>query len=405
MARVPEVSSRGKAMPASPIRKLHSLCVAAQNEGVHVFHLNIGQPDIESPVELLRGYREFSDSVLPYGPSAGLPAYLKKLIIYYERWGIPLSERDILVTTGGSEAIILTLMAVADPGDEIIIPEPFYTNYNGFAMMAGLTVKPLTTRLEDNFALPPLDQLEALVGPRTRAIVLCSPGNPTGAVFTREELDGVADIARRRGVFVIADEVYREFVYDGKKHVSILDLPGMDEHAVMVDSISKRYSACGARIGCIVSRNSGFMNSILRFGQARLCPPTVDQIAAAAAVDTPPEYFERVIEEYDCRRRLLHQRLLGMGVDCKLPGGAFYMVARLPVADADHFAAWLLTDHRHEGTTVMIAPANGFYATPGLGQSEARLAYVLNCGDIDRAMDSLAAGLEAYGSTMGAHGR
>ena len=405
MARLPEVSSRGKAMPASPIRKLHSFAVQAQEEGVHVFHLNIGQPDIKSPIELLRGYREFSDPVLPYGPSAGLPVYIKKLVTYYERWGIPLAERDVFVTTGGSEAIILTLMAIADHGDEIIIPEPFYTNYNGFAMMAGLSVKPVTTRLEDNFALPPLQELERLIGSRTRAIVLCSPGNPTGAVFTREELEGVADIARRHGLFVIADEVYREFVYDGKKHVSILEIPGIDEHAIMVDSISKRYSACGARVGCIVSRNHDFLSSILRFGQARLCPPTVDQIAAANAVDTPADYFAAVLEEYDCRRKLLHRRLSDMGVECKLPGGAFYMVARLPVADADHFATWLLKEHRHEGTTVMIAPANGFYATPGLGQNEARLAYVLNCGDLDRAMDALAAGLEAYGEVGGTHGR
>ena len=405
MARLPEVSSRGKAMPASPIRKLHSFAVQAQEEGVHVFHLNIGQPDIKSPIELLRGYREFSDPVLPYGPSAGLPVYIKKLVTYYERWGIPLAERDVFVTTGGSEAIILTLMAIADHGDEIIIPEPFYTNYNGFAMMAGLSVKPVTTRLEDNFALPPLQELERLIGSRTRAIVLCSPGNPTGAVFTREELEGVADIARRHGLFVIADEVYREFVYDGKKHVSILEIPGIDEHAIMVDSISKRYSACGARVGCIVSRNHDFLSSILRFGQARLCPPTVDQIAAANAVDTPADYFAAVLEEYDCRRKLLHRRLSDMGVECKLPGGAFYMVARLPVADADHFATWLLKEHRYEGTTVMIAPANGFYATPGLGQNEARLAYVLNCGDLDRAMDALAAGLEAYGEVGGTHGR
>lgn len=401
MARLPEVSSRGKAMPASPIRKLHSLAVEAQAEGVHVFHLNIGQPDIESPPELLRGYREFCDPVLPYGPSAGLPAYIKKLVTYYARWGIPLEERDIFVTTGGSEAIILTLMAIGDHGDEVIIPEPFYTNYNGFAMMAGITVRPLTTTLEDNFALPPLHKLERLVGSRTRAIVLCSPGNPTGAVFTRDELEGVADIARRHGLFVIADEVYREFVYDGKKHVSILELPGIEEHAIMVDSISKRYSACGARVGCIVSRNRDFMSSIMRFGQARLCPPTVDQIAAANAVDTPASYFEKVLEEYDCRRRLLHRRLCEMGVECRLPGGAFYMIARLPVADADHFAAWLLKEHRHDGTTVMIAPANGFYATPGLGRNEARLAYVLNCGDIDRAMDALASGLAAYARSVG----
>ncbi len=405
MTRSPAISARGKAMPPSPIRKLHSLAVEAERGGTHVFHLNIGQPDIPSPPELLRGYREFGDALLPYGPSAGLPFYIKKLIAYYERWGIPLKERDILVTTGGSEAIILTLMAIGDHGDEIIIPEPFYTNYNGFAMMAGLKVTPLTMRLEDNFALPPLHKLEQLIGSRTRAIVLCSPGNPTGAVFTREELEGVADIARRHGLFIIADEVYREFVYDGRKHVSILEIPGLEDHAIMVDSISKRYSACGARVGCIVSRNHEFMSAILRFGQARLCPPTVDQIAAAHAVDTPPSYFEEVLAEYDCRRRLLHRRLMEMGVECRLPAGAFYMVARLPVQDADHFAAWLLKEHRHEGTTVMIAPANGFYATPGLGTSEARLAYVLNCADLERAMDALAAGLATYGEIMGLHGR
>jgi len=394
---LPVVSNRGQAMPASPIRKLHPFAVEAEASGAHIFRLNIGQPDIETPVELLRGYHEFSYKVLPYGPSAGLPEYLRKLVEYYGRFGIDLAEENLFVTTGGSEAIIFALMACTDQDDEIIIPEPFYTNYNGFATMAGVTIKPLLTRLEDNFDLPPLDQLEALVGPKTRAIVLCSPGNPTGAVFSRDELYGVGEIAKKHGLFLIADEVYREFVYDGREHASILAIPGIEPYAIVVDSISKRYSACGARVGCIASRNTDFLDSILRLGQARLCPPTVDQLAAARAVDIPPSYFEEVLKEYDDRRRLLHGRLRNMGVQCKLPSGAFYLIARLPVESADDFAAWLLKEHRHNGTTVMIAPADGFYATPGLGSNEARLAYVLCREDIERAMDSFEAGLRAYG--------
>ncbi len=394
---LPRVSGRGQAMPASPIRKLHPFAVEAEASGAHIFRLNIGQPDIETPVEMLRGYQEFSYKVIPYGPSAGLPEYVRKLVEYYGRFGIDLAEKDLFVTTGGSEAIIFALMACADQGDEVIVPEPFYTNYNGFATMAGVTIKPLTTKLEDNFALPPLEQLEALIGSRTRAIVLCSPGNPTGAVYSRKELDGVAEIAKRHGLYLIADEVYREFVYDGKRHVSILEIPGIEQHAIVVDSISKRYSACGARVGCIASRNTDFLDSVLRLGQARLCPPTVDQLAAARAVDTPPSYFEEVLKEYDDRRRLLFDRLKNMGVQCKLPSGAFYLIARLPVKSADDFAIWLLREHRYNGTTVMIAPAEGFYATPGLGRREARLAYVLCCKDIEKAMDSFEAGLKAYG--------
>jgi len=394
---LPVVSNRGQAMPASPIRKLHPFAVEAEASGAHIFRLNIGQPDIETPVELLRGYHEFSYKVLPYGPSAGLPEYLRKLVEYYGRFGIDLAEENLFVTTGGSEAIIFALMACTDQDDEIIIPEPFYTNYNGFATMAGVTIKPLLTRLEDNFDLPPLDQLEALVGPKTRAIVLCSPGNPTGAVFSRDELYGVGEIAKKHGLFLIADEVYREFVYDGREHASILAIPGIEPYAIVVDSISKRYSACGARVGCIASRTTDCLDSILRLGQARLCPPTVDQLAAARAVDIPPSYFEEVLKEYDDRRRLLHGRLRNMGVQCKLPSGAFYLIARLPVESADDFAAWLLKEHRHNGTTVMIAPADGFYAPPGLGRNEARLAYVLRCEDIERAMDSFEAGLRAYG--------
>lgn len=390
------VSRRGVAMPASPIRKLHPLLVSAQASGAKVFRLNIGQPDIKSPPELLRGYQEFCDEVLPYGPSQGLPEYIAKLIIYYARFEIELEERDIFVTTGGSEAIIFSLMAVADPGDQVIIPEPFYTNYNGFSTMAGVEIKPLTTTMEENFALPSLDRLEALISPKTKAIVLCSPGNPTGAVFAREKLEGVAKIAKRHGLYLIADEVYREFVYDGEKHTSILEIPGIEKNAIVVDSISKRYSACGARVGCIVSRNQEFMAAVMRLGQARLCPPTVDQIAAARAVDTPQSYFDDVLSEYDARRHLLYRRLKNMGVGCKLPGGAFYMIARLPVKDADDFAAWLLREHRYQGTTVMIAPAEGFYATPGLGRNEARLAYVLCCEDLEKAMDSFEAALDTY---------
>jgi aspartate aminotransferase len=395
---VPRLSRRGSAMPASPIRKLHPFAVAAKAEGVHVYHLNIGQPDIETPETMRQGYQEYHDTVLPYGPSAGLPEYLSKLVTYYGRFGISVTEEDLFVTTGGSEAIIFAMMAAADHGDEIIIPEPFYTNYNGFATMAGVTVKPLTTRLEDNFALPSLEHLEALIGPRTRAVVLCSPGNPTGAVYSRDELEGVAQLARKHGLYLVADEVYREFVYDGRKHFSVLELPDLEENAVVVDSISKRYSACGARVGCIASRNHHFMDAILRMGQARLCPPTVDQRAAARAVDTPEEYFETVLSEYDCRRNLLFNRLQTMGVECKLPEGAFYMIARLPVDDADDFAVWLLREHRHNGSTVMIAPAAGFYATPGLGKNEVRIAYVLNCNDLEHAMDALEAGLGTYGS-------
>jgi len=397
MAKAVTLSERGRRMPASPIRKLVPYADAAKARGVHVYHLNIGQPDIETPAAMIEAYRALDRRVIEYGPSGGLATYVEALAGYYGRVGIDVEPSQILVTTGGSEALAFVFQAVAGAGDEIIVPEPFYTNYNGFAVMSGVTLVPIATRAEDGFALPERERFEERITDRTRAILLCNPGNPTGAVYSREEMSMLEGLVAEHGLFLIADEVYREFVYDGVEHVSVLDLPSIPDRAVLVDSISKQYSACGARLGCIVSRNAELMATVLKFGQARLCPPTVDQIAATAALSVPDTYFEAVRSEYVKRRDLTCDTLASIpDVICQKPRGAFYTVAKLPVEDAEQFAVFLLDGFELDGETVMVAPAAGFYATPGAGRDEVRIAYVLNTTDLGRAMRAFAAGLEAF---------
>ena len=394
---MPALSKRGYQMPPSPIRKLVPFSDKAKEMGRHVYHLNIGQPDIKTPETYWNAIKNHGRSVLEYGPSAGLTSYRKKLIEYYAKFNIDLSLDDILVTTGGSEAIIFALMVITDPGDEIIIPEPFYTNYNGFANEAVAKIVTITSRIEDDFQLPKIETILDKITKRTRAILICNPNNPTGYVYSRDETEALKKIAIEYDLFLLSDEVYREFCYDGLTHTSILHLPGIEDRAILLDSVSKRYSACGARIGCMISRNHKVIDSALKFGMARLCPPTLSQLGAEAGIDTQKSYFNQVLAEYTERRNVMVNALRSMpGVVAPNPKGAFYLVARLPVDDADKFARWLLTDFHVENETVMIAPANGFYSTPGLGKDEVRIAYVLNVDDIKKAMNILAEGLKAY---------
>ena len=394
---MPVISKKGLAMPASPIRKLVPYAEAARKRGVQVIHLNIGQPDIKTPEAALRAVREAPIEVLEYSRSEGTESYRTKLADYYADYGISVGAEDILVTTGGSEALAFAMACIADPGDEIIVPEPFYANYNGFAIANGVKVVPVASGIEDNFALPPIERFESFITPRTRAILLCNPGNPTGYLYSKEEIGKLANLVRKHDLFLISDEVYREFTYDGKTHYSILQEPGLDRFAIMVDSVSKRYSMCGARIGCIVSRNREVMQTALKFAQARLSPPTLAQIASEAALDTPKSYFDEVIGEYSGRRDLLLQELSGIeGIRIARPQGAFYCMVELPVADADHFAQWLLESFQWEGATVMVAPAAGFYATPGLGTREVRIAYVLEKDLLRKAVRILKEALDQY---------
>ncbi len=391
------LSNRGQAMPPSPIRKLVPLADRAKERGIHVYHLNIGQPDIKTPETFMNSIKNLDMPVLAYGPSAGLTSLRKKLAEYYNRFNIDVNYENILVTTGGSEAIIFAMMAICDPGDEIIIPEPFYTNYNGFAMEAGVKITPITSHIENDFQLPPIESIADEITERTRGIMICNPNNPTGYVYSEEELQTLKDIVKKHDIFLLSDEVYREFVYDGTHHKSIMQLKEIEDRAIMLDSVSKRYSACGARIGMIVSKNQQVIDSCLRFGMARLCPPTIEQIGTEAGIDTPQEYFDEVIAEYTERRNVMVEMLRKIpGVVAPMPKGAFYLVVKLPVDDADTFARWLLTDFNINNETVMIAPANGFYSTPGLGKNEVRIAYVLKVEDIKKAMNILAEALQKY---------
>ncbi len=392
-----ELSKRAREIQASPIRKLMPYAVAAVAKGIKVYHLNIGQPDIPTPKEMIDVYHGFSDKVLAYGPSQGLEVYREGLVHYYRRQGIELQTKDIIITTAGSEAIIFAMMVVGEVGDEIIVPEPFYTNYNGFATMAGINLKPLTTYAETGFALPEDSVIEALIGSKTKAIMLCNPGNPTGTVYSREEIFRIAAIAKKHNLYLISDEVYREFVYDGTVHTSVLEVPDFADNAIMVDSVSKRYSACGARIGCIVSKNKALMDAVLKFAQARLCPPTVDQLAANACVHLKDEYFTQLTEEYKARRDLVMDELEQIpGIICKRPEGAFYIIAKLPIEDAEDFIIWMLNEFSIDNETVMAAPVEGFYATPGMGRNELRLAYILCKEDLKKAMHIFRTGLAEY---------
>ncbi len=391
------VSQRIEAFEASPIRRLRPYADAAKAKGKKVYHLNIGQPDIKTPQTMIDAVHNIDLDVLAYGPSDGLTEYREALPLYYKRHGIDLTPEEIMVTTGGSEAILFTFMTLCDPGDEIIIPEPFYTNFGGFASMAGVRLVPITAHLEDGFRLPSIDHFAEKITERTKAVMICNPGNPTGQVYTEEDLMALSELVREHDLFLIADEVYREFVYDGLQHTSVLTFPEIADRAVMVDSISKRYSACGARIGFLVSRNREIMSAALKLGQSRLCPPHIEQVAALAAIQTPDSYMEEVLVEYQRRRDVVSRALANMpGVLYSHPHGAFYIVARLPVEDAEEFAIFLLQDFDVDGETVMFAPASGFYGTEGLGNSEIRIAYVLNEHDLTKAMEILRAGLESY---------
>jgi aspartate aminotransferase len=391
------LATRALEMPASPIRRLAPLAVAASRAGKKVFGLNIGQPDIPAPAEILGRLREFDEPNVAYGPSEGLPEFIEAVRRYYAGWDLELSEEEIFVTTGGSEALLFVFAAIADPGEEVVVFEPFYTNYSGFAGLVGVRTVPVRTRVEDGYHLPSREEIEQRIGPKTRAVVLCSPNNPTGTVYTDEELETVGEICRRHGLFLVSDEVYREFTYDGRRHRSALTLDGLEQQVVLTDSLSKRVSLCGARIGWIATRNRELLGGILKFGQARLCPPTLGQYIGAALVDVPESYLREVIAEYQARRDLVFGALTEMpGVFVRKPEGAFYVSARLPVDDAQRFAEFMLSDFEVDGETVMVAPGDGFYATPGLGRDEARIAYVLKREDLARAMRIISLALEAY---------
>ena len=383
-------------MPPSPIRKLVPFAEAAKKKGTRVYHLNIGQPDIETPPAILDAVRKADIKVLEYSHSAGNESYRRKLSGYYQRIGIDVSYDQILITTGGSEAIVFGFMSCLNPGDEVIIPEPFYANYNGFAVMAGVNVVPIPSRIETGFALPPIDDFEKAITPRTRAIVICNPNNPTGYLYSRQEMEHLRTLCLKHDLYLFSDEAYREFCYDGE-HISAMQLEGLEEHVVLMDTISKRYSACGARIGALVTKNAAVYQTAMKFAQARLSPPGLAQIMGEAAIDLPADYFDAPKAEYLARRDLLVSRLNAMpGVFCPKPGGAFYAMAKLPIDDSDVFCQWLLESFTHEGQTVMLAPATGFYGSPGLGKDEVRLAYVLNLEAINHAMDCLEEALKVY---------
>ena len=384
-------------MPASPIRKLVPYSEQAKSEGVHVYHLNIGQPDIKTPELVLNAVKNNTLNVLAYSRSEGSEVYRNKLAHYYKKHHIAVEADNILVTTGGSEALLFTIGSIMDQGDEIIIPEPFYANYNGFSVAQGVNVVPVVSEIDNNFALPPIKDFEALITPKTKAILICNPGNPTGYLYSKEEISQLAKLVKKHDLFLIADEVYREFAYDGKEHHSIMAIEGLEAHAIMIDSVSKRYSMCGARIGCLVTKNKQVYETALKFAQARLSPPTYAQIASEAALDTPDSYFDEVIEEYVERRNILIQELQKIpGVKVAKPNGAFYCIVELPISNADAFAQWLLEAFRVENETIMMAPAAGFYATPGLGKNQLRIAYVLKKEDLIKSVNILKQGLKVY---------
>ena len=394
---MPSISKKGLEMPESPIRKLVPFAEQAKKDGAKVIHLNIGQPDIKTPKIALDAVKNNTLTVLEYSRTEGSEVYREKLADYYAKHHINITAQDILVTTGGSEALSFTMGSIADNNDEIIIPEPFYANYNGFATAMGIKVVPVVSRIDDNFALPPIEEFEKLITARTKAILICNPGNPTGYLYSRDEIQKLAVIVKKHNLFLIADEVYREFTYDGKEHYSILQESGLDENAIMIDSVSKRYSMCGARIGCLVSKNKEVIKTALKFAQARLSPPTYAQIASEAALETPQSYFDDVKKEYVSRRNLLIEELEKIdGIKIGHPQGAFYCIAELPIEDSDDFAQWLLEEFRVDGETVMVAPAAGFYASEGLGKNQIRIAYVLDKDSLRKAVHILKEALKIY---------
>lgn len=394
---MPKISLKGQQMPESPIRKLVPYSEIAKKKGHKVYHLNIGQPDIKTPQLALDAVKNADIKVLEYSHSAGFESYRIKLSHYYKTHGLSIEVADIIITTGGSEALLFAMGSTMDSGDEIIIPEPFYANYNGFSVASGVKVVPVISTIDEGFALPPITAFEKLITSKTKAILICNPGNPTGYLYSKEEIMQLAKIVKKHDLFLIADEVYREFIYDGEEHFSVMNVPGLEENAIMIDSVSKRYSMCGARIGCIVSKNKALMATAMKFAQARLSPPTYAQIASEAALDTPQSYFDDVITEYKERRDTLISELQKIdGVKVATPKGAFYCIAKLPVKNADNFARWLLESYDFNGETVMVAPAAGFYSTPGVGLDEVRIAYVLKKEDLIRSVQILKEALKVY---------
>jgi aspartate aminotransferase len=394
---MPTVSIRGLQMPASPIRKLVPFAEKAKNKGIKVYHLNIGQPDIKTPEVALQAIRNFDGKVIEYSHSAGNESYRRALAETYRKIGIGVDHNQILITTGGSEAILFALFSCLNPGDEIIIPEPFYTNYNAFALTANVVVKPITANIRDGFALPAISEFEKVITPRTKAIMVCNPNNPTGYLYSKEELMQLRDLVIKHDLYLFADEVYREFCYGGEEHFSVMKLDGLKDHAVMMDSVSKRYSECGVRIGALVTRNEGIIQAALKYAQARLSPPSLGQVVGEASLLTPPEYFTEVYDEYIHRRDFVIEALNKIpGVFAPKPKGAFYAIVSLPIDDSDKFCQWLLEDFSYENQTVMLAPASGFYASPGLGKNEVRIAYVLKIEDLKNAVKCLEEALKVY---------
>ncbi|MBS4058573.1 MAG: pyridoxal phosphate-dependent aminotransferase [Bacteroidales bacterium] len=394
---MPSISKKGRLMPESPIRKLVPFAEAAKQRGVKVFHLNIGQPDIRTPEVALDAVRNFSGKVVEYSHSAGIPSYRIKLAEYYKKHGIFITADDIIIGAGASEAILFAFQTIMDPDDEVIVPEPFYANYNGFAINAGVKVKPIFSSIETGFALPPIADFEKSITSKTKAILVCNPNNPTGYLYSKDELETLRQLVLKYDLYLIADEVYREFCYDGNTHYSCMHLEGIEENVILIDSVSKRYSACGVRVGCMISKNKEVMRTALKFAQARLSPPSFGQIAAEAAIQTPDAYFTEVLEEYLNRRNVVVEYINKMkGAFCPTPKGAFYVVARLPIDDSDKFCQWLLDSFDYQKQTVMLAPASGFYSSPGCGKDEVRISYVLNVPDLKKSMQVLEEALKVY---------
>ncbi len=394
---MPKLSQKGKMMPASPIRKLVPFAEGAKKRGVHVYHLNIGQPDIKTPELALDAVKNYRDILVAYSHSAGNASYREKLAEYYKKHDIHINADEIIVGAGASEALLFTMQTIMDPGDEIIIPEPFYANYNGFAVNAGINVVPINSTIESGFALPPIAEFEKAITPKTKAILVCNPNNPTGYLYNEEELKVLKDLALKYDLFLIADEVYREFCYDGREHHSVMHLEGLEQNTVLIDSVSKRYSMCGVRIGVMISKNKELMAAAMKFAQARLSPPSLGQVAAEAAIKTPDSYFVEVLEEYHKRRNTVYEAINKIeGAFCPKPSGAFYVVAKLPIDDSDRFCQWLLEDFAYEKQTVMLAPATGFYSTKGRGKNEVRISYVLNVDDLKNSIRVLDEALKVY---------
>ncbi len=394
---MPQISQKGKQMPESPIRKLVPYAESAKKRGIKVYHLNIGQPDIETPEVALDAVRNYNHKVIEYSHSAGILSLRERLCDYYKTVNIELSPDEIIVGAGASEALLFAFQSIMDPGDEVIIPEPFYANYNGFAVNAGIKVSPIVSDIESGFALPPIEDFEKIITPKTKAILICNPNNPTGYLYSQKEMETLRDLVKKYDLYLIADEVYREFVYDGKQHYSAMYLKGIENNVILIDSVSKRYSACGVRIGWMASKNKEVMATALKFAQARLSPPTFGQVAAEAAIDTPDSYFEKTLKEYLSRRNVVVEGINKIkGAFCPNPEGAFYVVARLPIDDSDKFCKWLLEDFNFEKQTVMLAPASGFYSTPGKGNDEVRFSYVLKVEDLKNSVKVLEEALKVY---------